>query len=156
MRRKDREITDTAIIESILQEALVCRLGLSDKGQPYVVPVNFGYRDNCLFIHCANEGRKLDIIKKNNRVCFEVDIAHEIIRGETPCTWAFKYKSVIGFGTAHIISDAEEKRKGLDVIMQKYSGEPGEFVYPEGSLDRVTIIKVEIETMTGKQSGYLS
>ena len=98
------------------------------------------------------EGKKLDIIRKNNNVCFEVDIDHEIIKAERPCKWGFKYKSVIGFGKAVSIEDVESKRKALDVILRQFSAEA--FDYPQESIYKTTIIKVEIETMTGKQSGY--
>ena len=70
MRRKDKEITDTAIIEEILSKATVCRLGLCEENQPYVVPLCFGYEDNALYFHCANHGKKLVILRKNNNVCF--------------------------------------------------------------------------------------
>ncbi len=154
MRRKDKEITDRALMESILSEALVCRIGLCDVDIPYVVPVNFGYRDNCLYIHCAKEGRKIHIIKNNNNICFEIDTGHELVKGDTPCSWSFKYYSIIGFGKAYLIEDIEEKRKGLDVIMEKYTGTSSPFEYPEGAIDKVAVIKIRIERMTGKKSGY--
>ncbi len=87
----------------------------------------------------------------NNNVCFEVDIGHEIIKADKACDWAMKYKSVIGFGKAVFIEDVESKRKGLDIIMQQYSG--GTFEYPADAIEGIVIIKVEIESMTGKQSG---
>ena len=78
MRRKEKEIKDRKEIISILQKAKICRIGLSENNKPYIVPMNFGYKEGCLYFHCANEGRKIGIIKKNNNVCFEIDTDHKI------------------------------------------------------------------------------
>jgi uncharacterized protein len=152
MRKTEREIKDIAAIEDILKRATVCRLALCDGNIPYIVPLCFGYKDNALYIHCAREGKKLDIIRKNNNVCFEVDIDHEVVKGTQACKWSFKYKSVIGFGKAVLIEDIEGKRKALDIIMRQFSSDT--FDYPEETIRKTTIIKIEIETMSGKQSGY--
>ncbi len=80
MRREDKEINDIATIEGIIRKARVCRLALSENGQPYIVPLCFGYKDNNLYFHSAGEGKKLDIIKKNNNVCFEFDIDLELVK----------------------------------------------------------------------------
>ena len=150
MRRREREIRDEAGIQEILEKGLVCRLGLYDGQYPYVVPMNFGYRDGRLYFHCAAEGRKIDILKKNDRVCIEVDLDSRIVRGDTPCRWAAKYRSVIGFGRARIIDDDKAKKAGLDVIMAHYGGSGGD--YDEKSLQRTSLIEVVLENMTGKQS----
>ncbi|MBU3917342.1 pyridoxamine 5'-phosphate oxidase family protein, partial [bacterium] len=71
MRRKEKEITDKAIIDSIINDSKVCRLGLSDDNRPYVVPLCFGYENDTLYFHSAHKGMKLDILKKNKQVCFE-------------------------------------------------------------------------------------
>jgi len=151
MRRKDKQINDIAAIEDILSRATVCRLGLCDGGRPYVVPLCFGYKENALYFHCAMEGKKLEILRKNENVCFEVDIERELIKGEAACEWGMKYKSVIGFGKAVFVEDAESKRKALDIIMQNYS--EGTFEYPANAIKNIVVIKVKIESMTGKQSG---
>ncbi|MHC4396498.1 MAG: pyridoxamine 5'-phosphate oxidase family protein [Planctomycetota bacterium] len=150
MRRKEQEITDVAAIEEILSRAIVCRLGLCENGRPYVVPLCFGYKDNALYFHCAREGKKLDIIRKNNNVCFEVDVDQQVIKAEQVCKFEMRYKSVIGFGKAQVVEDAELKRKGLDVIMGQFSEET--FEYPEEVLKKTMVIRIEIESMTGKES----
>ena len=151
MLKKDKQINDIEVIEEILNNVLVCRLGLCEADQPYVVPLCFGYKDNALYFHCANQGKKLDILKKNNNVCFEVDINHELVKADQACDWGMKYKSVVGFGKAVFIEDVESKRRTLDVIMQQYSERS--FGYPAEAIKNTVIIKVEIESMTGKQSG---
>jgi len=153
MRRRDREIKDRELMESIIRRAPVCRIGLSEDNIPYVVPLNFGYKDNFLYFHSAKEGKKIDMIRKNNHICFEVDIEHEPVQGEDPCDWSMKYRSVIGFGKAFLVEDHGEKRRALDIISEHYTGKQS-FEYPENSVNNLAIIKVKIESMTGKKSGY--
>jgi len=143
---------DKNTIESIIRQASVCRIALSDDAQPYVVPVCFGYEDNTLYFHSSNKGRKLDILRKNNAVCFEIDLDHEIVRSEDACEWSIKYRSVIGFGRAFLVEDFEDKRRALDVIVAHYGGRLHE--YPEATLRNTAVVKVEIQSMRGKISGY--
>ena len=152
MRRKDQEITDIAAIEDIIHKGQVCRLALSDNGRPYIVPLCFGYKENNLYFHSAREGKKLDILRKNNNVCFEIDIDRELVKGKKACNCSMKYRSVIGFGKAELIEDIEPKRRALHIIMQNYF--EGFFKYSEESIRNTVIIKVEIESMTGKKLGY--
>jgi len=151
MRRTDNEITDRIKIESIIQRSVVCRLGMLDENRPYIVPLCFGYKENTLYFHSANKGRKIDILKKNNTVCFEFDIDYEPIKADNPCEWAMIYKSVIGFGKAYLVDDFKAKCAALDIIMQQYSDET--FDYPKTKIKNTLVIRVEIEHMTGKQSG---
>jgi uncharacterized protein len=152
MRKHEREIKDIEAIEEILKRATVCRLGLCEDNHPYVVPVCFGYKDSALYIHCGPEGKKLDIIRKNNNVCFEVDVDDKLVKTERACRWGFNYRSVIGFGKAVLVEDNEGKRKALDIIMRQFSADA--FDYPQETIRKTTIIQVEIESMAGKQSGY--
>ena len=92
------------------------------------------------------------MLRKNNNVCFEVDIDNNLVKTERPCKWGLNYKSVIGFGKAVFVEDMEGKRRALDVILRQFSADM--FDYPEEAVCKTTIIKVEIESMTGKQSGY--
>jgi hypothetical protein len=148
MRRKEREISDPIVLESIINEANVCRLALCEGGMPYMVPLCFGYEKGVLYFHSAVEGRKLEIIHKNPRVCFEIDIDWELVRSGDRCS--LKYKSVIGFGNASFIEESKDKRNALDLIMRHYNQEPID--YPEPIVNSVAVIKVEIEEMTGKAS----
>jgi hypothetical protein len=150
MRRTDREIKDRAEMEGVIAKAEVCRVGLCDNGIPYIVPVNFGYRDGRVYFHCARVGSKLDIIARNNNVCVEFDADLEMRVDDVACEWSFKYKSVIGFGKAYIVDDREEKKRALDIIMGQYTGK--EFTYRDNRVDGIYIVRIEIERMTGKQS----
>lgn len=152
MRRKEKEINDRTVIESIILRSSVCRLALSEDNHPYIIPLCFGYKDNTLYFHSALEGKKLDIIKNNNNVCFEFDIDHQIVENEDACGWGMNYRSVIGFGKASIIYDPKFKIKAINAIIKRYAGRP--LKYTKAKLKDTVIIKVEIERITGKKSGY--
>jgi len=152
MRRKEKEITHNEEIEAIIKKAEICRIGLVDDAEPYIVPVCFGYEGRALYFHSAPEGRKIDLIRRNNRVCFEIDTDVEIVSAEKPCGWKAKYRSVIGVGRAVILEKNEEKRHGLSVIMRQYSENTSGLEFE--TLDSASVIKIEIERITGKKSGY--
>ncbi len=150
MRRAEREITEKAEIEKILREAPICRLGMVDeKGEPYVVPLNFGYNGGTLYFHGATEGRKIDILRRGGRVCFEVSINRGVFQAETPCDWDWRFKSVIGYGTPRFIENPGEKQAALALVMAHYS--EARFDFPIASLVTTAVYAVKIETMTGKE-----
>ncbi len=150
MLRGDREITDPVLLDHILREAQVCRLGMADGGEPYVVPVNFACQGGSLYFHSALRGMKFEILRRNPRVCIEVDEALGIVSAESACAWGFRYRSVIGTGLAQFVYDSGEKRKALNLLMEKYSGRSA-WDYPDFQLDRVCIIRIDLERVTGKQ-----
>ncbi|MEE9366317.1 MAG: pyridoxamine 5'-phosphate oxidase family protein [Dehalococcoidales bacterium] len=152
MRKKEKEITDSAEIEQVIKQARVCRLGFVDGNEPYVVPVCFGYKDNAFYFHCAPEGRKIDLIKKNNRVCVEVEADVEIINAENPCGWSIKYRSVIGVGRAYILEDEEDKIRGLAVLMRQFGDKEPDMEFEKA--DRAAVVRIDIEHIAGKKSGY--
>ena len=119
MRRKDREIEDIIEIESIINGSPVCRIALSENGLSYIIPVCFGYSNKSLYFHSANTGKKIDLIKKNNNVCFEFDIYEGLITNGNPCDWDVRYRSVIGYGKAFFIDIAQEK---INALTGKRSG----------------------------------
>jgi len=150
MRRKEQEITDKEEIEAIIRRSLVCRLALSDEGMPYIVPLCFGYQDNTLYFHSAREGKKVDILKKNNRVSFEFDIDTEIQKDKDPCNWGMQYKSVIGFGEVSFVEDLEDKKWALAIVVGQYGD--GTFEFPDAFVQKTAVIRVKITDMTGKRS----
>ncbi|HOF20182.1 MAG TPA: pyridoxamine 5'-phosphate oxidase family protein [Bacteroidales bacterium] len=152
MRRQEKEIRDSNVISEILEKSMVCRLGLVDNDEAYIVPVNYAYDGGRIYIHSAPEGRKIRLIKKNNAVSFEAELPFEIIRGESACQWSAKYRSVTGRGVVTIEDDPESKKHGMDLIMKKYGAGTG-LLYDEESLSRLVILKLEIISVTGKQSG---
>lgn len=151
MRRADKQIADQNEIDGIIRQSRVCRLAMADGDQPYVVPLNFGYDPPCLFFHSADQGRKLDILRKNPKVCFAFDHLEKIEKDATACDWGAAFVSVIGEGTAQILEGAEEKVAGLKAIMAQYSNRS--FDFPLESLEKTAVIRVTISSMTGKRSG---
>ena len=151
MRRKDKEITEQNALDEIMNKALICRLGVSNKNIAYIVPMSFGYSDKVLYFHSAHEGQKLMFLRENPKACFEVEIEAEVVPSDESCNWTMKYKSVIGFGEVEFIKDLEEKRKAMNIIMQQYSEK--EFIVNDDMLAAITIFKLVVSTMTGKKSG---
>ncbi len=152
MKRKDREVSDAGSIRSIIKKADVCRVAMSNDDIPYIVTLNFGYSEDFpkrLWFHCASEGKKLDMIRKNNLVCFEVDTDHRLYTGEKACDFGMKYRSVVGWGKMEIITDEDEKIEGLNHIMAHYSRRT-EFSYRKETLGKTIVLRLDIEEMSGK------
>ena len=151
MKRADKEIRERREIEAVIEEARVCRLGLSDGGEPYVVPLCFGRDGDTIYFHGDSAGRKLDVIRRNDRVCVEFDVVDGVREGPRACAWSVAYRSVIAFGRARVVLDPAEKRRALGALMAQYS--KAEYAFPEESVLRTTIVAVRVERMTGKRSG---
>jgi uncharacterized protein len=152
MRREEKEITNKKEIEQIFKEALVCRLGLFDGKSPYLVPVNFGYKEDTLYFHSALVGRKIDIIKKNPDVCFEIDIPGKTISSEKACNWGMSFVSIIGEGKVEFLDDETEKIDALNIIMEHYS-DSREWVFNNKMMGKTLVFKVEIDNISAKKSG---
>jgi hypothetical protein len=151
MRRKDREITDRAEMELILNVAPVCHLAMANNSEPYVVPLCFGYKDGAIFIHSACEGEKIAILHKNPRVCVEVDLTMGPIPSGNPCSWEMGYKSVICSGTAVFLTGNTEKKEAFDHILSHYGADP--YPFADSALEKVCVIRIDVEKMTGKKHG---
>ena len=153
MRRKDREVTDTGEIENIIKKAKVVHVGMIDGDVPYVVPLQYGYVFKngklTLYLHSAKEGRKIDIIKKNPRVFVELETnVSPISGGDIPCKYSSAYSSVMGEGTAEIVSDTNEKIFGLECIMETQTG--NNFTVTEEMISSVNVIKISLPHLTAK------
>lgn len=151
MRRKEREIKNPKLLETILQSATICRLGIHNGNYPYVVPMNYGYDGKYIYFHCARQGKKLDLLRKDNRVGFEIEAEHELVKGPKSCDWTTKYRSVFGQARVEIVDDATAKRKGLDAIMQQHG--KMENAYSDAMVNHIYILKLHIEAISGKQAG---
>jgi nitroimidazol reductase NimA-like FMN-containing flavoprotein (pyridoxamine 5'-phosphate oxidase superfamily) len=155
MRRSDREISDPAGLDDILRRARVVYVAMVDDGEPYVLPFDFGYVPGpdggpvggALLIHCAETGRKLDVIARGPRVCFTAEVDHEIVPG-TGCGWTGNFRSVVGWGTASLVTDARTRADGLARVIEHYSGVPESL--PLTAADGVALIRIDIERVTGK------
>lgn len=122
-----------------------------DGDRPYIIPFNYGYREGCIYIHSAPEGKKIELLRKHPEVCFEVEDIMEITKGERACDWSTRYRSVVGYGEVEILSDEASKQQGLEVIMAQH-GAPELVEFNSKNLGRMVILKLTISSMTGKQS----
>ena len=152
VRRKDKEVTDPKWMEDILKRGRALHMGLTGEGGwPYVVTMSYGYRDGALYLHGAPVGKKNDLLAANPRVCFQVALDIEVAPGETAAKFSMKYRSVTGFGVVRTLTDPDERREGLNVIMDQYAG-------PHVDLKdvnaRVWVARIDVEYMTGKKSVY--
>lgn len=149
-----KDITDENEMLEVISKCKVCHVGFSEDGIPYVLAFNFGYRDGVVYIHCAKEGHKLNILAKNNKVCVEFDADHELFarHEEVACSWRMRYRSVVAWGDAEIIEDYDKKVDALCVFMRNYSDLNFSFSTP--SVNNVTIIAIKITRMTGRKFEY--
>jgi uncharacterized protein len=153
VRFKNREVTDPEQIREILKKATVCRIGLMDVDNniAYIVPVNYGYDGKCIYFHSALKGHKVDLMGKNNKVCIEIEGDYAITKTEkSPC--AVKYQSIVGRGTANIVEDDDAKVHGLETLIRQCSAD--EYKYSSERLKTVLVIRIDIESMTCKQTGF--
>ncbi len=151
VRRKDKEIRDLRETEEILRKALVCRIALCEGDRPYCVPMIYCYDRGVMYLHSAKEGKKLEVLRKNNRICFEVEVDVEVVTEGKPCSWTFRYRSVVGRGKAYIVEDSNEKRKALECMVERVS--PGyRYRFTDEELESVVVIRIEVEELSGKVS----
>ncbi|HSL19663.1 MAG TPA: pyridoxamine 5'-phosphate oxidase family protein [Methylomirabilota bacterium] len=151
MRRGDREVTDPAAIHAIVRACLVCRVGLAVDGEPYVVPVSFGFDGESVYFHTAPEGKKIDMMVANPRVCVQFERGVELAADpEEACAWTFHYESVIGFGSVVELVDEVEKGRGLNQIMKHYSGR--DWNLEPARLASTRVWRVDLDELTAKRS----
>lgn len=154
MRKSNKRITDMAVIVDLLNTVPVGRLGtIGPDGWPMIKPLNFAYLDGRLYFHCALEGEKLDHIRFESRVCFEVDLPIAYVQGthEHPCRAEYLYRSVIIRGQARLIEESAEKVRALDALMAKYQPAETFGVYPEEKLAITGIVRIDVEEVVGKE-----
>ena len=152
MRKSEKEIKEKSVIEAIIKKAEVMRLGMTDGKQPYVIPINFGYKEDTFYFHSAKEGRKLDLIRTNPLVCIEIDEDTEVVPDQKgkACNWSAKYKCVIAEGKASVVEDFDEKVEALNLIMAQYSNES--FTYGANAVNGVEVVKISVTNISGKQA----
>lgn len=152
MRRKDREITSRDEIESIMRSERVMHLALCDGNVPFVVPVFYAYDGVALYFHSARAGTKIDILKINSAVCFEIFTCYDVIESDLACDFEAKHRTVIGHGRAVFIEDAREKKKALDLIVGRFTNRT--FEYPAANFDSTAVIRIDIAGLKGKMHGF--
>ena len=153
MRRKDRQITDLETIRAILDKAKVLHLAMIDGDRPYVVPLNYGYTlENgalTLYLHSAREGRKLDVLRQNDRVAFVLETnVSQVSGGDIPCKYGEAYASVMGEGTAVLLDDPVQKIEALQILMKTQTGR--DFDVTPDMADAVAVLRIDVDSFTAK------
>ena len=153
MRRKDKEIASYTEVEELLSNTLVGRLGTCFNDIPYITPVNYIYDNNKIYFHSAYEGRKIENIRHNQQVCFEIDKILSIIPGmRMPCGSTTEYKSVIVFGDIRVVVDIDEKTDALNKLIEKYAPEAPRLPHSSEAADRTNVLVIDVKEITAKQS----
>ena len=151
--RRELQITDLDEIISILDKSVIVHLGLVDGDEAYVVPMNYGYIMDgerlTLYLHGATEGRKLDLMRQNPKVFFEMECDLQPFEGKTACHYGISYASLMGRGRAEILEDIEEKKKGLSVLMKTQTEKDFEFTDKMAAV--VSVIRIDVTEYTAKR-----
>ena len=152
MTKRERQITDQQQILHILDTAKVLHLGLAVDNEPYVVPMNYGYTmENgklVLYLHSALQGKKLDMIRRNPNVFFEMDCDLMPFEGEKPCQYGLVYSSIMGRGKAQIVEDVEEKMRAMSVLMKTQTQK--DFEFNDRLVSIVAVIRIDTAEYTAK------
>ena len=152
MTKRERQIFDPQQIQSILDTCKVLHLGLAVNNEPYVVPMNYGYtmEDGKLvvYLHSALKGKKLDMIRANPNVFFEMDCDRNPFDGEKPCQYGLSYSSIMGRGKAVIVEDVEEKKKAMSILMKTQTGK--DFTFEDKLVSIVAVVRIDVSEYTAK------
>jgi uncharacterized protein len=153
MRKANKEITDRPVIEGLLRTCPVGRFVTNGRdGFPIAKPVNFSYLDGRIYFHSAQEGEKIEDIKRDDRVCFETDLPLAFIRARNqPCEASYLYRSVIIKGRASLVTEAQERAAAFRSLMEKYQPDGGYGAYLREKLGVTAIVRIEVLEMTGKE-----
>ena len=153
LRRSDKELNDPKEIEQVLASVRIMTVACCLENEPYLFTVDFAWdpQTRQLWFHCAAEGRKMDILKANPRVCVTVVEDRGYIQGE--CDHA--YRSLILEGKASVVTDLSEKRRGLELLVRKHEPQPetvlARFAGDEEAVRKVAIVRIAVESISGKQ-----
>ncbi|MBU1003953.1 MAG: pyridoxamine 5'-phosphate oxidase family protein [Proteobacteria bacterium] len=154
-RKPEREITDPDELLHVLERAKILRLGMCAGNEPYVVPMNYGLGENCLFLHSSPRGKKADMLRANPRVCFEMETDVALIEGDAPCGFTMRFRSIVGYGMASFLETREEKLHGMKQIMAHYSDtEFKDEDFLEKVLAKTSVMRLDIESMRGAKHGW--
>jgi nitroimidazol reductase NimA-like FMN-containing flavoprotein (pyridoxamine 5'-phosphate oxidase superfamily) len=150
MRRSEKAVNDRAEIDGYIGQAKICRVGLVDGDEAYIVPMNFGYVDGCLFFHSAKVGRKIELVHRNGKASFEMDIDLGLVtvRDAYKCTNHFI--CVMGTGTIGLVEDEAERIKGLEALMGHYTSD--HYNMTNKCTDKTAVIRLRIETISCKRN----
>ncbi len=150
-----RNIINKDEMEAVIKKCEVCYVGMCDlNNNPYVVPFNFAFHEGFIYLHSAMEGKKVDILKLNNKVSISFSTDYQVSwqTEEVACSWGMKYRSVMVFGKVEFIEEYDSKIEVLNLVMKKYAGK--EFSYNAPAVNNVRIYKIDASQMTGRVYGH--
>jgi len=150
MRRREQEITDRAELRAILEAARVCRVAMVDGDRPYLLPLSFALDGDDLILHSAREGRKLEVLRRNPRVCFEVEDGVSLVTAGEACDFTFRFRTVVGNGEAEFVEDPAERSRLLGLFGPRYGAPP--HPPPDAEVRRTQVLRVRVTELTGKRS----
>lgn len=154
-RKPNREITDPRELEYVLRKAQILRLGMSGPQGPYVVPMNFGMGEGCLYLHSSPKGKKASILAQNPSVCFEMETDVALVEDDKPCGFTMKFKSIVGYGTVVMLESEAEKIVGLRAILAHYTDAGFEDeAFPSKVLAKTCVMRLDITSLTGAAHGW--
>ena len=152
LTKRETKITEPDEIARILNTAKVLHMGLAVDNEPYVLPMNYGYRLEdgrlTLYLHSAVKGRKLDMIRANSKVSFSIDCDRMPFEGRVPCQYGLVYSSIMGKGTAAIVEDVEEKKQAMSLLMKTQTGK--DFTFEDRLVSIVAVIRIDVSEYTAK------
>ncbi len=148
---KNIQTTDFNEIEAIINKTQVCHVAFVDVDKPYVLPFNFGYKNQTLYIHSAPTGRKINILQKNKNVCvsFEADSKLFVRHEQVACSYSMTFKSVVLSGVVEFIEDVESKKEIMNIIMKHYTAKD-DFNYNLPAINGVVVMKIKIDHATAR------
>lgn len=153
MRRSDREIKDFDEIVKVLERCDAVRLAFNDGDIPYIVPLSFGMERKgdslTLYFHSAQEGKKIDLIRKEGRAAFEADCAHRLVFDEEKGNCTTEYESVVGYGDLTFVTAEEEKLRALKILMKHYREE--DFSFSLSVVPVTAVFRLDVRSVTGKR-----
>ncbi len=153
MRRKDREVTDPAEIDRIIRDCACCRIGFAAPDGAYIVPLNFGFSHEngvrVFHFHGAMAGRKMDLMRENPRVGFEMETRYALTFSVEACDCSARFQSVMGTGVLSLVEDRAEKIRSLNLLMEQATGKPL-WEYPDAMLARTAVFRLTVGDISCK------
>ena len=154
MRKKHFEVTDQKEILAILDRCMVCRIAMNEGDYPYIVPLNFGYScegdEISFYFHSANLGKKIEMLRENGNVGFELDTSHRVVFADKPCDFAMEYESVIGTGQIRFLEN-EEKPFALSCIMKQYDKQKEYKEFDPKMIEITAVMKLTVKELSCKR-----
>lgn len=153
---RSRKFSDRNEIDDIIRKCQVCNVAMvDDENKPYVLPFNFGFDGEYLYLHSDPKGKKVDILLQRPDVCISFSADHELYHRDdhVACSYSMKYRSVLLYGKVAFIEDEENKVRILNIIMKHYTGRD-DFKYSAPAVRNVRVYKVHIDRLDGKVFGW--